>query len=85
MTSISDSSNIGGRHKYTIACYDDTSGILNGPYFKVTRVANNIAEAASLNTYELDIGFPDADAVVNFTINTDEGYAILYNYNEKQY
>jgi hypothetical protein len=27
--------NIKGRHKYIIACYDDTTGALGGPYFKV--------------------------------------------------
>ena len=85
MSSISDTASIKGRHRYILACYDDTTGVLGGPYFKVSKVANNIQETTSLDTYELDVGFPDADAVVNFSINTDEGYAILYDYNEKQY
>jgi hypothetical protein len=33
---------IDGRHKYFISCFDDTTGILGGPYFKVMKVANNI-------------------------------------------
>lgn len=85
MTSISDSDNsLSGRHKYTLTCFDDTTGIFGGPYFKVSKIANNIQEVTSLGTYELDIGFPDADAVINFSINNNSGYAILYNYNEKQ-
>ena len=85
MSSISDGNrSISGRHKYFLACFDDTTGILGGPYFKVAKVANNIQEVTSLNTYELDVGFPDVDAVVNFSVESDDGYTILYNYNEKQ-
>lgn len=85
MTSISDSSaSIQGRHKYFLACFDDTTGILGGPYFKVTKVANNVQEITSLDIYELDIGFPDTDSVVSFSINNTDGYSILYKYNEQQ-
>lgn len=85
MTSISDDDNsLQGRHKYFLACFDDTTGILGGPYFKVSKVANNIQEVNSLNTYELDIGFPNSDAVINFNVESNDGYTILYEYNEKQ-
>lgn len=85
MTAESDTSkSISGRHKYFIACFDDTTGILGGPYFKVAQVANNIQETTSLDTYELDIGFPDADLVISMYINDNEAYSILYNYSEKQ-
>ena len=85
MTSIEDNDNtLQGRHKYTLACFEDTTGILKGPYFKVSQVPNNIQETTSLDTYELDIGFSSVDAVINFSINTDESYTLLYNYNEKQ-
>lgn len=85
MASNSDSnSSLKGRHKYFMSCFDDTTGVFGGPYFKVAKVANNIQEVTSLDTYELDIGFPDADAVVNFNVESNDGYTILYNYNEKQ-
>ena len=43
MTSISDNSHsIKNRHRYILACFDDTTGVFGGPYFKVTKVANNI-------------------------------------------
>lgn len=84
MSSISDSNSINGRHKYVLACFDDTTGILGGPYFKVSKVANNIQEVSSLNTYELDIGFPNGDAIIDFSINSNDGYSILFNYNEQQ-
>ena len=84
MTSISDSNSIHGRHKYFLACFDDTTGMLGGPYFKVQKVANNIQEVTSLDTYQLDIGFPDVDSVVSFNIDNTDGYSILYKYNEQQ-
>ena len=76
-------SSIDGRHKYFIACFDDTTGILGGPYFKVRKVANNIQETTSLDTYEIDVGFPDADLVISMSINNNEAYSILYNYSEQ--
>lgn len=85
MTANQDSDNdIIGRHKYFTACFDDTTGILGGPYFKVQQVANNIQETTSLDTYEIDVGFPDADLITSLTINDNESYAILYNYQEEQ-
>ena len=84
MTSTSDTDQINGRHKYILSCFDDTTGILGGPYFKVFRVANNIQETTSLDTYELDIGFSDVDSIINFSIDSQDGYSILYNYAEKQ-
>lgn len=73
-----------GRHKYTLTCHDDTTGEYGGPYFEVREIANNIQETTSLNVYELNIGYPDATPVVNFTVQTTDAYALLYNYSEKQ-
>lgn len=84
MTSVSDGNSIYGRHKYFLACFDDTTGVFGGPYFKVQKVANNIQEITSLDTYELDIGFPDVDSIVSFNIDNTDGYSILYKYNEQQ-
>ena len=85
MTSLQDSTNgIKGRHKYTIAVVDDTTGELAGPYFKVQQIATNIQETNTIGLYELDIGFPDAQAVTSFSMSTDDSYSILYNYGEKQ-
>ncbi len=75
---------IDGRHRYFITCIDDTSGKLGGPYFKVQKVANNIQETKSIDTYEVDVGFPDSDLVLGFNILTNDAYSILYNYSEEQ-
>lgn len=85
MTSLQDTTvGIKGRHKYTIAVIDDITGELSGPYFKVQQIANNIQETNTIGLYELDIGFPDAQAVTSFQMTTDDSYSILYDYSEKQ-
>lgn len=84
MTASSDSDSIHGRHKYFISCFDDTTGRLGGPYFKIKQVMNNIQDVSSFDTYELDVGFPDVDSVISLSINTNDAYAILYDYSEKQ-
>lgn len=80
MVNVSDDDKIDGTHKYIISCFDDVGGKLGGPYFKVQMVMNNVQESTSIDTFEVDIGFPDADLVTSFTIETNDGYALLYNY-----
>ena len=85
MTAKSDLNNsIKNRHKYFLACFDDITGTYGGPYFKITEVKNNLQDITSIASYELDIGFPDVDSVMNFSINTQDAYSILYEYNEQQ-
>ena len=72
------------RHRYVLTCHDDTTGEYGGPYFTVREVANNIQDTASMNTYELNIGYPDATPIIRFNVNTSDAYSILYNYSEQQ-
>ena len=78
-----DSNNISSRHKYFIQCFDDTTGVLGGPYFKVKQVGN-VSQDVTVTTYEVDIGFPDADLVTSLNINNNEAFSLLYNYSEEQ-
>lgn len=73
-----------GRHKYVLTCHDDTTGQFGGPYFSVKEIENTFNENTSIDTYELNIGYPDATPVVSFNVNTTDAYAILYNYSEQQ-
>lgn len=65
---------------YTITVIDDTSDIFGGPYFKVVNAMNS---SNSLDTYELDIGYPSSNIVTSFTIDNNESYSILYNFDKK--
>ena len=75
-TSIQDSS-------YALLMRDEISGELEGPYFKVVKVATTSKALTSTNIYEVDVGFPGETLVMNFKINNDNSWAILYNYSDK--
>ena len=68
---------------YFWSVYDDTTSIYGGTYFKVVRVQVNSNTLVSYNTYEIDIGYPSATNVVDFTINNDDSWALLYDYGSK--
>ena len=52
-----------------------------GPYFKVTRVSSNTLHKTE--AYNLDIGVNSSTAVLSFSLENNENYAMLYNYNSQ--
>ena len=69
--------------KYVLTVVDDMTGEMGGPYFTVKEAKSSTKSVNSLDTYEVDIGFPGNDVVTSFEINDDESYSILYNYSKK--
>ena len=67
---------------YFLTVSDDTSGIFGGPYFKINTIDTNISDIQSLNLYEINVGTLSKDIVMNFTIDDNQSYAILYDYAE---
>lgn len=68
-------------YKYYLGIYDDTSGILNGPYFKIVETNAN-AKVISPDTFEVDVGYPGNTFVTNFQLRDNEQWSILYNYSQ---
>lgn len=66
--------------RYILTCHDDTSGVLNGPYFKISKVYTNVTPKSSIDYYTIDIGYPNKDQIISFTIDDDQSYPLLYNY-----
>lgn len=66
---------------YRIAVVDSTNNLLDGPYFKVVKVSNK-TQLDKNNIYVLNVGMPDNNAVMNFNINEDETFSILYNFSK---
>lgn len=81
-TSNTSSNSVINNSRYTLNVIDDISGEFSGPYFKVVKVSNNIQSTESLDTFEIDIGYPGSNTVTNFTISDDEMYPILYEYSK---
>lgn len=71
------------RGRYIFSIFDDFSGEYGGPYFTVKLMEGTTSQISSLDTYEVDIGFPGNDVVTSFQITDDETYSILYNYSKK--
>ena len=65
---------------YFWSVYDDVSNKYGGSYFKVVRVAANTPTTLSYNTYEVDVGYPTSSNVLDFTVNNDDSWSLLYNY-----
>lgn len=69
---------------YKIATYDDIMSEYGGSYFKVTRYMSNseVIDSEDLDYMNLDIGYPDKNAVISFRVTDNENYALYYDYNE---
>jgi len=65
---------------YSLVIYDDTTGLYDGPYFKVVKVDKTVEHPEA---YEIDIGYPSQNIVTAFSINSDDGYSLLYDYSQQ--
>lgn len=87
VTCMSASSNGDGVLKdstYRMTIFDDNFGDLdlNGPYFKITKIASSSKALATADTYEVDIGYPTENQVMSFSVKTDNSWNLLYNYSD---
>lgn len=82
MVYVGDSSSGLKSSCYYWSIYDDISNKYGGTYFKVVRVSSNTKTTVSFNTYEVDVGYPTDSNVIDFTINNDDSWALLYNYSK---
>ena len=64
---------------YILTFVDDTTGKFGGPYFKVTKSTTEIDDSGA---YEIDIGFNTANVVMSFSIDDNENYSLLYDWQE---
>lgn len=69
--------------RYVLTIHDDTSNILSGPYFKITKVTTGAQDLTSVDYYTIDIGYPNKDLVTDFQVTNNEAYSILYEYSNK--
>ena len=69
--------------KYVMTIHDDTSGILDGPYFQISKVLTGATTKNSLDYYTIDIGYPNKDLIKNFSVDDDQAYPLLYEYSGK--
>ena len=70
---------------YRMTIHDDNFGDLNlkGCYFKITKIRSSAKALATEGVYEVDIGYPNDNQVMSFSVNTDNSWQLLYNYSDK--
>lgn len=74
---------------YKLCLYDenfDDSGYATGAYFKIVKIPTKSGAQSTLqnqNIYEVDIGFPTDNMVMDFSVKTDQSWALLYNYSDQ--
>lgn len=68
--------------KYYLTIHDDYTNNLGGTYFKVTEVNKHTKTLNSTDTYEVDVNYPGENFVTQFSLNNDQSWAILYEYNQ---
>lgn len=81
MSNYNDSTNATSKTvRYVLTIHDDTSGILDGPYFKIDEVYTTSTSNSSIEYYTVDIGYPNKDQVISFSVEDNQAYSILYEY-----
>ena len=71
------------RNIYSLATYEDITGEYGGPYFEVRKIVNSGSALKNLCSYVVDIGYPTANIVEDFSIKTDNNWSIFYEYNKE--
>lgn len=70
---------------YSLATFEDDQEKFGGPYFKVQKIESSWVTANKLCTYTIDIGYPTANLVSDFRIETTENWSIYYDYRTKSH
>lgn len=75
------------KSSYFLTYHDDTTNEFGGPYFKITEVKSYNSAGAmpenldSPNFYQVDVGYPDENMVMNFSIDSNQYWNNVYEYN----
>ena len=77
------SSSIKNGASYFLYINDDILDEYGGTYFKVVKVNSKVPSKNSYDVYEVDVGYPEKDKVINFTVHNDQEWSILYDYSQK--
>lgn len=80
MIPASSNSSILQQNIYVLTIVDDITGMFGGPYFQIKRVSKNIENSQA---YDIDVGYPTANMVMSFSVDDNQNYSILYDWQTK--
>ena len=76
-----NTSSIVKKSVYALTVIDDISGTYDGPYFKIIKVGEG-QQASTLETYEVDIGYPSENIILSFQMENNQNYSIFHEFSE---
>ena len=68
---------------YYLTYMDDTNNMYGGPYLKISEIGETSTSTLAGNYFEVDVGYPGTNFVMNFTLDNDVYFPLVYKYNEK--
>jgi len=68
---------------YQMCIMDDSTNKFGGPYFKIKKIGGNFNSSMAESAWGIDVGYPGKNFVMNFNIDNDESWALLYDYKDK--
>lgn len=86
----SPTNNNSSNDTYALTIHDDVIGEmsddeklekLGGPYFEITKLSPNATEYSE--AYEMTLGLPSKDIILNFSVSDNETYSIYYDWQKK--
>lgn len=66
---------------YSLSLHDDINNEYGGAYLKINKISPAINKAENANYFDIIVGYPDDNFVMDFTINTDVYFPLVYQYN----
>lgn len=66
---------------YVLSFMDDTNNEFGGAYIKISEISSTTSSTLSGNYFEVDIGYPKDNFVLNFSIDNDLYFPMVYKYN----
>lgn len=79
MTPIVGNKSITKKNLFVLTFQDDITNELGGSYFKIVELDNNKEHSEA---YELNVGYPNSNCVVDFRVENNENYSIYYEYQD---
>lgn len=68
---------------YSLSTFEDVTNTYGGSYFKVQKIQKASNALNQLCTYTIDIGYPSANVVSNFSIKNNQNWSLYYDYNRE--
>ena len=83
MSNSTQTSNTIRNSNYYINYLDDSEGTFGGSYFKISELTQASVMQSNINSvFEVTVGYPDSNNIMDFAVNTDNCWAMLYKNSE---